>query len=131
VRLLLDTNVFLEVILEQPRANEARAVLEKPDQHDLYITDFSLHSIGVLLFRQSRREAFQQFAADLERAGIGILSLAPTDMVRVVEAAGRFTLDFDDAYQYAVAESFGLELVSFDADFDRTARGRLTPDQVR
>ena len=38
-----------------------------------------------------------------------------------------FSLDFDDAYQYATAEHFDLAIVSFDADFDRTDRGRLTP----
>ena len=42
-------------------------------------------------------------------------------------AAQTFNLDFDDAYQYATAEHFDLAIVSFDADFDRTDRGRLTP----
>ena len=42
----------------------------------------------------------------------------------------RFNLDFDDAYQYVAAEKFNLEIVSFDSDFDRTERGRKTPDQV-
>ncbi|MCF6148000.1 MAG: PIN domain-containing protein [Candidatus Kuenenia sp.] len=36
----------------------------------------------------------------------------------------------DDAYQYAVAEKYGLTLVSFDTDFDRTARGRKTPVKI-
>ncbi len=40
----------------------------------------------------------------------------------------RFSLDFDDAYQYAVAEKHGLEIISFDADFDRTEIGRKKPD---
>ena len=44
--------------------------------------------------------------------------------------AHRFRLDFDDAYQYAVAEKYGLAIVSFDADFDRTERGRRSPKQV-
>jgi predicted nucleic acid-binding protein len=32
-----------------------------------------------------------------------------------------------DAYQYIAAEQYDAPLVSFDADFDRTERGRLTP----
>jgi hypothetical protein len=36
--------------------------------------------------------------------------------------AKKFALDFDDAYQYVVAEKYDLQLVSFDADFDRTER---------
>ena len=42
----------------------------------------------------------------------------------------QFRLDFDDAYQYVAAEKYGLTLVSFDADFDRTKPGRKTPDEV-
>jgi hypothetical protein len=48
----------------------------------------------------------------------------------VLEIANRFHLDFDDAYQYAVAEKHDLQIVSFDTDFYRTERGRKTPDEV-
>lgn len=41
-----------------------------------------------------------------------------------------FNLDFDDAYQYALAERYDLTIVSFDSDFDRTARGRQSPSQI-
>ena len=41
-----------------------------------------------------------------------------------------FNLDFDDAYQYTAAEKHDLTIVSFDADFDRTKRGRKTPWEV-
>jgi len=41
-----------------------------------------------------------------------------------------FNLDFDDAYQYAIAEKYDLTIVSFDRDFDRTERGRKTPGEV-
>ena len=39
-------------------------------------------------------------------------------------------LDFDDAYQYAVAERYGLTIISFDSDFDRTERGRKPPGDL-
>jgi predicted nucleic acid-binding protein len=41
-----------------------------------------------------------------------------------------FGLDFDDAYQYVAAERFGTVLVSFDSDFDRTKRGRKSPEML-
>jgi len=47
------------------------------------------------------------------------------------EVMDRFKLDFDDAYQYCSAEKYHLTLVSFDGDFDRTDRGRMTPEHVR
>lgn len=36
----------------------------------------------------------------------------------------------DDAYQYVTADKHNLVIVSFDADFDRTERGRKTPQAV-
>ena len=49
---------------------------------------------------------------------------------RLVGAMQRFNLDFDDAYQYAVAERYGLTIISFDSDFDRTERSRKTPEDL-
>lgn len=44
--------------------------------------------------------------------------------------AKQFNLDFDDAYQYKVAEKYNLKIISFDSDFGRTERGRVTPDKI-
>jgi len=51
-------------------------------------------------------------------------------MEGLIETAQRFGLDFDNVYQYAVAECYGLTIVSFDADFDRTERGRKMPKDL-
>ena len=64
------------------------------------------------------------------QAGMMVASLSVEDMVSVIEAAQRFGLDFDDAYQYAVAEKYGLTIVSFDADFDHTEQGRKTAGEI-
>ncbi len=131
MRLLIDTNLFLEVILDQQRAGEARQLLSKIEEHEFFISDFSLHSIGLLLFRRHQHDAFRRFLADmLLNAGVEMVVLFAEGMEAVVQAAQQFNLDFDDAYQYAVAEQYGFTIVSFDADFDRTARGRRTPDQI-
>jgi predicted nucleic acid-binding protein len=58
------------------------------------------------------------------------LALAPDDFSKITDAAGRFHLDFDDAYQYAVAERYDLSIVSFDKDFDRTEKGRVVPEEL-
>jgi len=36
----------------------------------------------------------------------------------------------DDAYQYIASQKHNFSLVSFDSDFDRTARGRKTPAEI-
>jgi hypothetical protein len=131
MRLLVDTNIFLEILLAQSRADEAKGLLQKVDMHDFFISDFSLHSIGLLLLRQRKPEVFRQFVADMVvNAGVIQLSLSPLEIDEVITAATSFRLDFDDAYQYAVAERYSLEIVSFDSDFDRTSRGRILPVAV-
>lgn len=42
----------------------------------------------------------------------------------------RFNIDFDDAYQYVAAEQYGLTIVSFDTDFNRTEKGCKAPDRI-
>jgi len=131
MRLLIDTNIFLEVFLEQDRAGEAQQLLAKTGEHEFLISDFSLHSIGLLLFRRHQYDAFRRFLTDVfVNVGADTASLLASEMEAVVHWAQQFGLDFDDAYQYAVAEYYALTIVSFDADFDRTERGRRTPGQM-
>jgi uncharacterized protein len=128
MRLLVDTNIFLEILLAQAHADEAKGLLRKTDQHDFFISDFALHSIGLILLRRRKPDVFRRFLADvIVNAGVIQLSLSPLEMDEVINAATNFNLDFDDAYQYAVAGRYGLEIVSFDGDFDRTAKGRISP----
>jgi uncharacterized protein len=61
---------------------------------------------------------------------VALAGLEPQDMTRLTEVMGEFKLDFDDAYQYVAAEKHDLSLVSFDADFDRTSRGKTTPAEL-
>jgi len=131
MKLLLDTNVFLEILLEQEQTAQARFLLSRSDDHEFFISDFSVHSIGLLLFRRKRHQAFQLFLKDvLLTTGTTLLSLGVADMDSIVAAAQRFNLDFDDAYQYVAAEKYNLTLVSLDGDFDRTERGRQTLAQM-
>ena len=61
---------------------------------------------------------------------MGILSLPSEDIKTLDLIADEFNLDFDDAYQYAVAAKYELKLISFDTDFDRTKMQRLEPIDV-
>ena len=128
MRILLDTNIFLEVLLGQERAETVKRLLSTDRGHEFFITDFSLHSIGILLFRARHSDVFNRFVIDMmDGAGIEMLTLPVGEIKHVSENAERFGLDFDDAYQYSVAEKNELTMVSFDSDFDRTARKRKEP----
>jgi hypothetical protein len=130
MRLLVDTNLFIEVLLNQAKAGEARTLLENRKHHGLFVSDFALHSVGLLLFRHGRQHVFRQFLEDIARVGIQMVSLTALEMCSVVDAAEKLKLDFDDAYQYTVSQRNGLKIVSLDADFDRTDEGRLLPANV-
>jgi hypothetical protein len=130
MRLLVDTNLFIEVLLNQVKAGEARILLENRKHHELFVSDFALHSIGLLLFRHEQQRVFRQFLEDIARVGMQVVSLTALEMCSVVDAASKFKLDFDDAYQYSACRRNGLKIVSFDADFDRTSEGRLLPANV-
>ncbi len=128
MRYLLDTNIILELLLDQPKADKAEAFLRRTPTDQLFLSDFSVHSLGVILLRRRLEDVFVQVVlSDLIPNGVGIVNLPSQELTLVVQVAKRFKLDFDDAYQYAVAAKHDLQIVSFDKDFDRTDRGRITP----
>ena len=127
---LVDTNIFLEALLDQEKQDEVKSFLQRVDLSSIFITDLSLHSIGIILFRLKNFELFALFLEDIVVDGIGILSLGPEDLKTLDLTAKKFNLDFDDAYQYAVAAKYELQLISFDKDFDQTERKRKEPIEV-
>ena len=100
-------------------------------RHALHISIFSLHSIGVNLLRQHLAQRWQRFLREMVLSGqVQTLTLPVTELMRIPVIVQQHSLDFDDAYQYLTAEHFQLTLVSFDKDFDRTPRGRQTPQAI-
>ena len=70
---LVDTNVFLEILLGQAKKEYCKRFLDD-NVKDLNISDFSLHSIGVILFRYNKEDIFRRFIQDV-LPRIGLLSL--------------------------------------------------------
>lgn len=127
MRFLVDANVWIEVFLDQAQADVAQSFLQAASPGQLAITDFALFACA-LRFRRSRaRDAFPRLLREIEAAEAEILRLTLPELGRVWRITFELRLDFDDAYQYTAAQVRGLELVSFDADFDATPRPRLTP----
>ena len=129
--LLLDTNIILEIALEQDNAQECVNLLEQYDKIDFFISDFSIHSIGVILNKRNNLEKFDKLIEDLRLVLKAILSLDHYyDLKRLINIMKVFDLDFDDAYQYRIAEKYKLTIVSFDKDFDKTKLGKRTPTEI-
>lgn len=129
MKYLLDSNVCLEAITKGAHSQEAEELISRAPRGWFTITDFALHTIGLVLAGKSP-ESFIAFIEDVIRLRIFTVHLTPTDLPTVVQRMSELKLDFDDAFQYLCAERDDLRIVSFDADFDRTPRGRLTPAQA-
>jgi predicted nucleic acid-binding protein len=128
---LLDTNIILEILLEQEHADEATAFLLAAQQSELYLSQFSLYSLGIILVRRKMYPVFMQTVNDLLiTGGVRLVQIGLENIQRVIQTSRSLSLDFDDAYQYVIAELYDLTIVSFDADFDRTLRKRKTPAEV-
>ena len=128
MKILLDTNVVLEFLLKQPHAMEVKQLLEEVPFSDIGLSVFTVDSLGVYLTRRQTPHLFTEFLDDwLIDGNVTQLGLRPEDLHKVVEVARLFNLDFDDAYQVVTAEKYDLILVSFDAHFDSTPRGRKRP----
>ncbi|MDE0638371.1 MAG: PIN domain-containing protein [Candidatus Poribacteria bacterium] len=127
---LADTNIFLEALLGQDKKDDVQSFLQTIDLSTIFITDLSLHSIGIILYRLKNFALFSSFLEDIIVDGVGVLSLPPENLKTLDMTADKFNLDFDDAYQYVVAAKYELQLISFDTDFDRTERKRKEPIEV-
>ena len=127
---LLDSNVWLENLLEQERAEEVRVLLERTSPDSLYVTEFSLGSIGVILIRQGLSSVLSRFLDSLIEGEVNIVRLSPQDLKDVITACGDFNLDFDDGYQYVAARKHRLTLVTFDSNFTHTDIEPVSPSQL-
>jgi len=128
---LVDSNIFIEVLLRQERSEEVKQFLNRAPSENLYLTEFSLYSLGIVLLRRKMYDSYVRFVNDVLVSGaIRLVRLSAGDMESIAVNARKFNLDFDDAYQYVAAEKYGLTIVSFDSDFNRTERGRKTQAEV-
>ncbi len=47
---LLDSNLFLELLLDQRKADEVEQLLQRTPREKLHISEFSVHSMGITFF---------------------------------------------------------------------------------
>lgn len=114
---LLDTNIFLEILLKQEKSNICKSFITS-HQSKIFISDFSLHSIGVILFRHKKQNIFNDFLQDMI-SRMRILNLPSSEYVNYFSAKEKHDLDFDDFYQFIIARFYNLEIVTMDSDFEK------------
>ncbi len=115
---LVDSNIWLERLLDQEKANDVKEFLDQVPSINLAISDFSLHSIGVILFHLKKEQVFNLFLTDIFiNEDVQLLSLSGQHHINLDKYHKKYNLDFDDTYQYLIASKFNLKIVSFDKDF--------------
>jgi len=128
---LIDTNIWLELLLEQERANEVQEFFGKVDSSKLYITDFTIYSIGIILYKFQKIETLKSFLTkSIIGANINKITLQEDELLSMLDDDECNKLDFDDSYQYYAAKKSNLKIISFDSDFDKTKLGRITPAEA-
>lgn len=128
---LLDTNIWLERMLGQEQSQIVGEMLRILPVQNMCVSDFTIHSIGVICTRLKQIDAFVKFIEDVViDSQILVVTVSPVEISKVNEITVLFNLDFDDAYQYVCCEQEDATVISLDKDFDKTDKGRITPSEV-
>jgi len=129
-RYLVDTNIFVEFLLEQERADESLRVMERIERGELeaYITSFALHSIAVILDRRKEIDLLEKFFERVIQAkSLQVYHTEPIEEKNIIALTRTSKLDFDDTLHYFVASKIPATLISFDRGFDKTGLKRIEP----
>ncbi len=131
---LVDTNVFLEVMLSGPRKNVCKRFLNllgKGEKKGI-ITDFSVYSIMIIMGGFMKKRELRTFLTSLSAyKGLNIYTTTLREKVKAVDASVEKGLDIDDSIQYSVALTLGVKgIVSFDKHFNGLDIPKLDPQNL-
>lgn len=127
---LIDANIILEVLYKRDRWKECSDFLTmvKKGIIKAYILHFTLHGISAIL---GKPELVLKFLSEIITwRGLIIVNPSIEDENMACELANNVGLDFDDGLQYYYAKKLGVNIVSFDKDFDKTDLRRLEPMDI-
>ena len=130
---VVDTNIFVEFLLEQERADESLQAMERIERGELeaYVTSFALHSIAVILERHKDMDLLEKFFDRVIQAkGLRVYQTEPIEEKSITALTRTVKLDFDDTLHYYVANTLGATLISFDRGFDTTDLKRVEPSAL-
>lgn len=131
---LVDTNIFLEILLARSRKEECKKFLSqlRDGKKAGLVTDFAIHSIIVVMDSMNKLTELRTFLSSLTAyRGLHVHNTNLIDEIKATEIAVRNKLDMDDAIQYATALITNAEaIISFDEHFSNLKIPRKEPHQV-
>ncbi len=129
--ILIDANIFLEVLLDRKKAHECEALLNRVSkgEEQAVVSYFSIH--GIESFMGSGR-ALTEFLQNLAASrGLSIQQADLSEEIAVSLLFVSIRRDFDDSLQYYLAKKTGSRcIVSFDAHFDGLDIQRVEPAEL-
>jgi predicted nucleic acid-binding protein len=130
--ILVDTNIFLELLLGQSKSRDCRTFLERVSegQIEAVATHFSIHGVEAVV---GKGELLTRFIRNIENSeGLYVYDTDLTEESSAALLTSQLGLDFDDALQYYVAKRLGATaIVSFDTHFDGMDVPRKEPGDIQ
>ncbi len=128
---LIDTNVFLEVMLARAKRKACIEFLNavKIGREKAAVTDFTIYSIMIILDGCGKLRELDRFLRSFAAyKGLTLYATSLEDKLEAVELAINGEFDVDDAVQYASARSLGAKaIISLDRHFDDHVIPRMDP----
>ncbi len=128
---LIDTNVFLEVMLARAKRKACMGFLNavKTGGEKAAVTDFTIYSIMIILDSHGKLRELDRFLRSISAyKGLTLYATSLDDKLGAVELAVGGEFDVDDAVQYASARSLGARaIISLDRHFDDHVIPRMDP----
>jgi uncharacterized protein len=119
---LIDTNIFIELLLGQKNSNIALEVLSKLiiEKSEIIITSFTFHSIIVILERMKKENEIKLFCdIILSIDNLDIVHPSLDEEIKIINNRKTLKLDYDDSFQYISAKKNKAILLTFDKHFDK------------
>lgn len=129
--ILVDTNVFLELLMDQEKADDCEKLLSAVSEGKIeaVVSRFTLHAIESVV---KDPEALSTLLRNIENsAGLYIYDTNTSDEFVVSLLMKALKRDFDDSLQYYVSKKVGAKaIVSFDRHLDQLDIPRAEPDRA-
>lgn len=129
--ILLDTNIFLELMLGRTKSKDCERLLVAVSEgkKEAVVTRFSIHAIESTLADPSLTLAFLRNVES--SVGLATYDTSTADEMAVSMLMEEMKLDFDDTLQYYVAKRLGVDsIVSFDKHLGGLDIPRVEPADV-
>jgi len=122
--MIIDTNIFLEVLLEQEKCEQCSIFLIDFAEGNKtgFITTFSIDSIVISMLNNNRdEEKIKIFLSSLLKyRGLKFYQIKVQDRVNALGLMKKYGLDYEDAIMMQSAISTNSkEIISFDRHFDK------------